>query len=113
MHPTRFAVRRLRRRRSSAQSSPTVPLGLIEVRGRAAVGGLRGYDVVIAIDVSDSTTRDSGVDVDRDGPAGETDPVLRRWLGAQPDADRHLLEQLAARDFDDSILMAELAAARA
>jgi len=88
-------------------------LPLVEVSGLAGARGLRGQDLVVAIDVSDSTVEPCGVDLDGDGEGGATDPSLRAWLERHPDASDALLARVAREDFDDSVLMAELAAARA
>jgi len=92
----------------SPEPGAHVALPLVEVRGRATPHGAAANDLVIAIDVSDSVVLPSGWDVDGDGPDGRTDPER---------AARHAHEPaLAARmregDLDDSVLMAELAAAR-
>jgi hypothetical protein len=69
--------------------------------------------VVIAIDVSESTLEDTGIDLDGDGPLGRSDPELLAWLDGQLVNDS-LLEGLRdRRDFDDTVLAAELEAARA
>jgi len=80
---------------------------LAEIRG-VAVADARappGYDLMIALDVSKSTDEPSGSDVDRDGVVG-MDP--RRELvapGTYP-------EGTASTDPDDSVLAAEVLAAR-
>jgi hypothetical protein len=84
-------------------------LGLSEVRGYA---GSRLHDVLIAIDVSDSTMLSSGWDVDGDGPAGATNPTLLAWLERQPRL-RAVHQRAAEVDLDDSVLMAEIAAVSA
>jgi hypothetical protein len=88
------------------------PLPLFEVKGHAGARATRGHDVIIAIDVSDSTTASSGRDLDGDGPAGRTDPALWRDVAARV-PDPALLKPLAELDLDDSVLFAELAAAGA
>jgi hypothetical protein len=75
---------------------------LVEVKGRAGVGELRGHDVVIALDESSSTLRASGGDVDGDGVVGQ--PRRPGWT-SDPAA--------YCSDPGDSILRAELAASRA
>jgi hypothetical protein len=86
------------------------PLPLIELRGRAGLPGARRHDVVIAIDLSDSTTAPSGMDLDGDGPGGRTSPALLREL-EQAGADPALRKRLTELDLEDSTLFAELAAA--
>lgn len=88
-----------------------VDLPLIEVSGYAGARTRRGQDLVIVVDVSDSTLEPTGVDLDGDGPEGATDPLLVDWLLRQPDASERLVERVQEEDFDDSVLMAELAAA--
>jgi len=68
---------------------------------------------VIVLDVSDSTILSSGLDLDGDGPEGRTDPELLTRLGEQPGVRGALVERLQEVDLEDSILMAELAAAEA
>ncbi len=94
-----------------ARSSTT--LSLIEVKGLASARGKRGHDLVIVLDLSDSTILSSGVDLDGDGPEGRTDPELLGWLAGQPGVRGALVERLREVDLDDSILMAELVAAEA
>jgi hypothetical protein len=86
---------------------------LVEVSGLAGARGLAGQDVVVAIDLSDSTIEPSELDLDGDGEAGGTDPTYGDWLRRHPDARDSFLERIGREDFDDSVLMAELAAARA
>jgi hypothetical protein len=85
-------------------------LGLLEVRGHGGAGGARAHDVVIAIDVSDSSTASSGIDLDGDGAAGRTSDALLAALRA-PGADPALARRLAELDLEDSVLFAELVAA--
>jgi hypothetical protein len=86
---------------------------LVEVSGLAGARGLSGQDVVVAIDLSDSTIEASSLDLDGDGEGGRTDPVLLDWLRRHPDARDAFVGRIEREDFDDSVLMAELAAARA
>ena len=88
-----------------------VDLPLVQVGGYAGARGRRGQDLVIVVDVSDSTLESAGFDLDGDGPDGATDPLLVDWLLRQPDASERLVERVQEEDFDDSVLMAELAAA--
>jgi hypothetical protein len=92
-------------------SELTVDLPLVEVGGYAGSRGRRGQDLMIVIDVSDSTIEPSGVDLDGDGESGTTDARMRAWLLEQPDVRESLIERVERFDFDDSVLMAELAAA--
>ncbi len=81
------------------------PIGLAEVVGRAGSGGLAGHDVVIAIDVSGSTAAASGADVDGDGSVGRASSRAREaWRNFNP--------RWLSSDAGDTILAAELAAAR-
>jgi len=86
-----------------------VSLPLVEVRGRAAPAGAASNDLVIAIDVSDSVLLPSGWDVDGDGPGGRSQP----WWSEAYARDPVLATRMREGDLDDSVLMAELAAARA
>jgi hypothetical protein len=95
---------------AAAESESRLPL--LEVRGHAGARATRGHDVVIAIDVSDSTTKSSGRDLDGDGPGGRTEPAIWRDVAASV-PDPALLQTLADVDLDDSVLFAELAAAAA
>jgi len=86
-----------------------VSLPLVELRGRAAPGGAASNDLVIAIDVSDSVLLPSGWDVDGDGPGGRS----AAWWAGLYASDPVLATRTREGDLDDSVLMAELAAARA
>ncbi|MDH3686041.1 MAG: VWA domain-containing protein [Myxococcales bacterium] len=88
-----------------------VDLPVVAVSGYAGARSRRGQDLVIVVDVSDSTLEWAGVDLDGDGPNGATDPLLVDWLLRQPDVSERLVERVQEEDFDDSVLMAELAAA--
>jgi hypothetical protein len=83
------------------------------VKGQASARRGRGHDLVIVLDLSDSTVLSSGVDLDGDGPGGGTDPGLLAWLAEQPGVPRALLDRLRNLDLEDSILMAEVSAAEA
>jgi hypothetical protein len=81
---------------------------MAELRGTASAAGDRAnsFDVMIAIDVSQSTREASGADVDEDGEIGE-DPHLGLYLpGEYPD-------DVSSTDPDDTILAAEVKAAGA
>lgn len=93
---------------AAAESETALPL--IELRGYAGARKPRGHDVIIAIDVSDSTTRPSGQDLDGDGEGGRTSPALLEEIAARA-SDRAVVVPLRALDLEDSVLYAELAAA--
>ncbi len=81
---------------------------LAPIRGSAVAEGERParFDVMIAIDVSKSTTEASGVDVDGDGQIGVNPQLELLPAGLFP-------EDVRSTDPDDSILAAEVNAARA
>lgn len=93
------------------QEKSSVDLPYSEVSGYAGARGRDGHDLIIVIDISDSTTEHSGVDLDGDGEQGTTGAGFLDWLGRQPEARESLVRRLARSDFDDSVLMAELGAA--
>jgi hypothetical protein len=97
---------------SPAADESETALPLLELRGHAGARATRGHDVVIAIDVSDSTTASSGRDLDGDGPNGRTSAALWREIAARA-PEPALLRPLEALDLEDSVLFAELAAAEA
>lgn len=80
---------------------------LAPVRGNAFAEGDRpaDFDVMLAIDVSESTKCASGVDVDRDGVVGVNPQQELLPPGTFP-------ENVCSTDPDDSVLAAEVAAAR-
>ena len=78
------------------------PVGLVEIRGWTGSGLRGGHDVLIAIDRSSSVWSASGADIDGDGRVGHDRDELDLVL----DFDRK------STDPDDTILRAELAAAR-
>lgn len=84
------------------------PLHMAEVRGTAVAPGERAsaWDVVIALDVSQSTKAASGADVDGDGEVGENPRLGLYAPGEYP-------EDVWSTDPQDTILHAEVAAARA
>jgi len=95
-----------------ATGTQTVHLPALEVRGHA--GSLsRGTDLVIILDLSESTLHPTGVDLDEDGPNGTTRPSLLKWIEAQPNAPVGLARRLRQHDFDDTVLAAELEATAA
>lgn len=83
-------------------------LHMAEVRGRAvgAESERERFDVMLAIDVSQSTRAASGSDVDGDGEVGEDPQLGLVEPGKYPDHVR-------STDPGDTILAAEVAAARA
>jgi hypothetical protein len=85
----------------------------IEVRGQAAARELAAHDLVLVLDLSDSSLLPSGWDVDGDGTGGATDPALLAALEAKPDVPPSVLTRLRESDFDDTVLAATLVAARA
>jgi hypothetical protein len=93
------------------RSSTSLPL--IEVKGRASARLRRGHDLLIVLDLSDSTVLSSGLDLDGDGSDGGTDPEFLTWLSEQRGVRGAMLERLQEVDLDDSILMAEVSAAEA
>lgn len=70
-------------------------------RASALAGDLRGFDVVMVIDISASTSEPSGADIDGDGR-----------IGGRPFASLEFLFLRLGGDPGDSILAAEVAAAR-
>lgn len=96
---------------SPAPDEPPQDVALFEVAGRAGARGREGFDLIVAIDLSDSTLDPSGIDLDEDGEFGVTD---RGWLAAL-ERRGNLPARLTARlarglDLEDSILAAELEA---
>ena len=82
-------------------------LYMAELKGLASAAGAeaQGYDVMVVIDVSESTQNASGADVDEDGVVGE-DPHLGLYApGEYPDS-------VHSTDPDDDILHAEVKAAK-
>jgi hypothetical protein len=85
----------------------------LEVSGRAGLLDVAPHDIVIAIDLSDSAMRDSGMDMDGDLERRSTSPATIATLGLG-EGDGLLLRRLRLiLDFDDTVLMTELAAAKA
>ncbi len=84
----------------AAGETITTTAGLSEVVGRAGSSEALFHDLILAIDESNSTLAPSGRDVDGDGRLGTKRP------------HREIRQIIATSDKDDSILMAELAAAR-
>jgi len=84
------------------------PVHQARIAGSASAEGdePQNYDVILAIDVSASTLHASGVDVDGDGFVG-ANPLLELLPPTARSADKR------SSDPEDSILHAEIAAARA
>ncbi len=82
-------------------------LHMAEIRGSAvaAGGGASRFDVMIALDVSQSTRAASGADVDGDGEVGENPQLGLYAPGEFP-------EDVWSTDPEDTILHAEVSAAR-
>jgi hypothetical protein len=95
------------------EGETTVELPLVEVRGQAAARELSAHDIVIVLDLSESSLLPSGWDVDGDGPEGRTDAAFLARQEARPDLAPGVAARLREADFDDTVLAAELAAARA
>ena len=81
---------------------------VVEIAGRAGQGARYNYDVVVAIDVSESTHFPSGYDADGDGDVGA---VSRR--GARRGDGSLRLVRLWTTDPDDTIMKASLVTAKA
>lgn len=81
-------------------------LSLLEVRGRAGMGPRTPLDLVLLLDLSESTLYPSGFDVDGDGVRGEVSP--RGVRTASGSARPHWLW---TTDADDTIVNAERTAA--
>jgi len=84
------------------------PVHQARIRGRAAANAdaPSHYEIVLALDVSGSTSAASGVDVDRDGQLGFDPHQELLPAGAFP-------PEVRSTDPDDSILQAQVAAAKA
>jgi len=92
----------------------TTRLPLIEVKGSAGSAAGAGWDLVLVLDLSESTLHPSGLDLDGDGPEGSTDPELLARFKPTGFAGPGLLKRLQTEiDFEDTILAAELEAADA
>jgi hypothetical protein len=83
---------------------------LVEFRGRVAVNELSGADVVLVIDLTNTTLEASGVDADGDGIVGTNRP----WadMHSRSDVRFQRSAQSWTSDFDDAIVNVQLAAAR-
>jgi hypothetical protein len=90
----------------------TTRLPLVEVKGSAGGDAGLGWDLVIVLDLSESTLHPSGLDLDGDGPEGRTDAALLARFRPTGFAGPGLLKRLQSElDFEDTILAAELEAA--
>jgi hypothetical protein len=83
----------------------TGPLGVLEVAGWAGTSSEDRHDLVIAIDISESTGLPSGVDVNGNGRIGRTRRSSRDPL-------RHRNPSRQCTDPGDTVLAAEIAGAR-
>lgn len=94
--------------RPAAGSLVESKMHMAEIRGAAtcASGQPQSFDVMIAIDVSQSTKAASGADVDQDGEIGENPHEGLYLPGEYPD-------DVWSTDPEDTILAAEVRAARA
>ena len=88
------------------------PVDWIEVSGYAWTGESPYLDVVIVIDLSLSTLLASGVDVDGDGRVGWTHPLAVGFQRGPRGGANTYLPKLMSMDPDDSVMRAELMAAR-
>jgi hypothetical protein len=89
-------------------------LPLLEVKGNAGSAAGSDWDLVIVLDLSESTLHPSGLDLDGDGPEGRSDPALLAAFRPTGFAGPGLLKRLSGEiDFEDTILAAELEAAGA
>ena len=82
------------------------PIGWVELAGLAGTGARHGREVVVVLDLSDSTLVASGVDIDGDGVVARTLPRLIR------DRSGRRAHRRAATRPGDSVRAAEAAAAR-
>jgi len=95
-----------------SEARSEVQRALLEVRGHGGARRGSGHDVVIAIDISESTLEETGIDLDGDGPLGRSDPGLVAWLEGEI-GNTALVKRLRdEQDFEDTVLAAELEAAR-
>lgn len=115
----------------SAPAPETVThLPLVEVAGGAGRGAGAAWDLAIVLDLSESTLHPSGLDLDGDGyaaqggdgyaarggdgAAGRSDPALLARVAGSGEGGAYLARRLGDEvDFEDTILAAELEAARA
>jgi von Willebrand factor type A domain len=94
----------------AAETSTRLPL--IEVAGGAGRGAGQKWEIVLVLDLSDSTLHPSGLDLDGDGPEGRTDPGLVAAFQPTGFAGPALAKRMRdSFDFEDTILAAELEAA--
>jgi Mg-chelatase subunit ChlD len=96
--PVQIQIRTPRPGETIRNKTDMAPLAGLAIAGERPTA----FEVVIVLDVSGSTEYPSGMDIDGDGVLGETQ---RSPVSSQPDT--------ANTDPDDSVLAAEVAAARA
>jgi len=84
----------------------------IEVSGRAGSEGLEGYDVVIALDFSESSLQPSGIDVDGDGIVAKRRYSGKRSSSAWPGGIWDVHSQRLTTDPDDTAFAAQRHVAR-
>ena len=82
----------------------------IEVRGRTGSAELFESDIVIALDLSNTTLLSSGFDLDGDGTVGEDVRLVRGARDKQGDPE--VSSRRWTSDPDDTIALAEIEAAR-
>ncbi|MEN8159500.1 MAG: vWA domain-containing protein [Myxococcota bacterium] len=110
--PARAASLALRLEEPAPDTATRLPL--VEVKGNAGSAAGAAWDLVIVLDLSESTLHPSGLDLDGDGPGGRSDPALLAAFRPTGFAGPGLLKRLREDlDFEDTILAAELEAARA
>ena len=83
----------------------TGPIGLLEVEGWAGASSEERHELIVAIDVSQSTGLPSGVDVNANGKIGRT-------LRSNRDPLRPPNPRRRCSDLGDTVLAAEIAGAR-
>jgi len=83
---------------------------LVEFRGRVAVRELSAADVVLVIDLTNTTLEASGVDADGDGIVGATRPWAE--MNSRSDTRWKRPARSWTSDFDDAIVSVELSAAK-
>lgn len=88
----------------SPRATVKLSVPFVEVVGRARLGELVGHDVVIALDLSESSHHPVGTDLDGDGNVGKLRMSFHRRLQTRP--------VRWTTDPEDTVIAAELAAAR-
>jgi hypothetical protein len=84
----------------------------VEVSGRAGSEGLEGYDIVIALDFSESSLQPSGIDVDGDGTVAERRHSDNKPSSARPGRIWDVHSQRLTTDPDDTAFAAQRHVAR-